>query len=306
MKPQSKNQTLILTKTVVINKKQVKVSDLTKGSHAIVECQCPNCGDTFKLKYHSVVERGHTKCSSCRNGGMGNNIVGMVFDRLTVIERLNGSEVRVKCSCGKTEITTAGQLISKKKKSCGCLAKEHMSEVGKKAGGSGHWNWQGGKASGRQKRSADAEHREWSTKVITRDNYICDNCKSDSGTKYAHHLDGYKDNPEKRYDLKNGVTLCKRCHLLFHAHYGQIVTKKDYVEFKKKFAADPASFQFKAKVQKDPNRKLLDWQKVRTIRKWFASKLWQTEQEFLDMAASHYGVSDEAIRMVIKNKSWKE
>lgn len=298
-----------MTKTVSINGKTVKVSDLTKGSHAKVKCQCPNCGDTFEMRYYEVVSRGHTKCSSCRNGGIGNNIIGMVFGRLTVVERLNGSQVRCRCACGNPYIVDAGQLTRKEggRVSCGCAQRENMSEVGKKSAGVGHWNWQGGKAKEKKKRSADAQHREWSTQVLQRDNYVCNTCGKRDGTKYAHHLENYKDNPDKRYALSNGVTLCDRCHRLFHAHYGnRNTTKADYLDFKKKYRANPDAFQFKAKSTKKPNRARLDWGKVRTIRKWFTSRAWETEQQFLDLAAQHYGVSDEAIRCVIHNISWKE
>lgn len=36
----------------------------------------------------------------------------------------------------------------------------------------------------------------------------------------VHHLDGFNWCIEKRTNVDNGVTLCKRCHLNFHSIYG--------------------------------------------------------------------------------------
>lgn len=57
--------------------------------------------------------------------------------------------------------------------------------------------------------------------VFERDSYICQACGYDKGhILEAHHLDSWDKYPEKRYDLNNGVTLCKSCHKDFHMKYG--------------------------------------------------------------------------------------
>lgn len=56
-------------------------------------------------------------------------------------------------------------------------------------------------------------HRDWSRNVKTRDCWKCkigdDNC---SGKIEAHHILSWKDYPELRYDINNGITLCKFHH----------------------------------------------------------------------------------------------
>lgn len=37
----------------------------------------------------------------------------------------------------------------------------------------------------------------------------------------AHHIYNWKDNPDKRYDIDNGITLCEDCHLMFHILFGK-------------------------------------------------------------------------------------
>jgi predicted restriction endonuclease len=61
------------------------------------------------------------------------------------------------------------------------------------------------------------EYRIWRTEVYKRDDYTCQVChiKSGSGqTVYlnAHHIKPFSKFPELRFDITNGVTLCKQCH----------------------------------------------------------------------------------------------
>lgn len=52
--------------------------------------------------------------------------------------------------------------------------------------------------------------------------------------KVVHHLDGYAENPEKRTDTENAVTLCETCHKKFHSQYGYGGnTKQQFEEFRK-------------------------------------------------------------------------
>lgn len=61
------------------------------------------------------------------------------------------------------------------------------------------------------------EYRFWRTEIFKRDNYTCQECKirSCKGISVqleAHHIKSWKDYPESRYDINNGITLCKSCH----------------------------------------------------------------------------------------------
>lgn len=63
------------------------------------------------------------------------------------------------------------------------------------------------------------EYREWQQKVINRDKGICQCCGSNKDP-HAHHVYGYKNYPDLRVDLNNGITLCKWCHRRYHSEYG--------------------------------------------------------------------------------------
>lgn len=64
-----------------------------------------------------------------------------------------------------------------------------------------------------EKKHLDGRYREWMFAVKKRDNYKCKINNSDCrGRLESHHILNWKDYPELRYELKNGITLC-------HAHH---------------------------------------------------------------------------------------
>jgi len=61
------------------------------------------------------------------------------------------------------------------------------------------------------------KYREWREKVFKRDNYTCQDCgaRSKKGKKVyleAHHKKSWTKFPKLRFRVKNGKTLCKKCH----------------------------------------------------------------------------------------------
>lgn len=52
----------------------------------------------------------------------------------------------------------------------------------------------------------------WRNDVYKRDNWKCKINKDCSGRLEAHHILGYAEYPELRYDINNGITLCQAHH----------------------------------------------------------------------------------------------
>jgi len=72
----------------------------------------------------------------------------------------------------------------------------------------------GGKAAwARQKAMGRTEYKTWRRAVFERDSYTCRQCGQISGAVQAHHIKPWAKYPDMRYDVDNGVTLCKRCHI---------------------------------------------------------------------------------------------
>lgn len=75
-------------------------------------------------------------------------------------------------------------------------------------------NWQGGKCKETQGLRMTKEYKEWRMKVFIRDNFTCQSCSIRGGKLNAHHIRSFKDYPELRLVVDNGVTLCEECHNL--------------------------------------------------------------------------------------------
>ena len=75
-----------------------------------------------------------------------------------------------------------------------------------------------------------AEYQLWRHRVFERDDYRCRCCgrRSSKGSPvilHAHHIENFAQNEELRYDIDNGITLCRECHDprvpgSFHYEYG--------------------------------------------------------------------------------------
>ncbi len=55
----------------------------------------------------------------------------------------------------------------------------------------------------------------WGQAVKKRDNYTCTKCGNKNDVE-AHHIIPYSEQPDLKYELSNGTTLCHSCHLQVH------------------------------------------------------------------------------------------
>lgn len=61
------------------------------------------------------------------------------------------------------------------------------------------------------------EYIEWRAAVYKRDGYKCQDCGSGKDIQ-AHHIQSWQSCPELRFEVSNGVTLCKKHHADRHPH----------------------------------------------------------------------------------------
>jgi len=76
-------------------------------------------------------------------------------------------------------------------------------------------------------------YRKWRIEVIRRDK-VCQVCKA-LKNRQAHHLNHATYFQNERFDVENGITLCKRCHkslhIDYHRGYRKKCTKKSFMYF---------------------------------------------------------------------------
>ena len=76
-----------------------------------------------------------------------------------------------------------------------------------------HWYENNGIGETHKKRNSYS-YRKWRKAVIERDK-VCMKCGCKNNLE-AHHIKPFAKYPELALDLKNGITLCKKCHMKLH------------------------------------------------------------------------------------------
>lgn len=67
-----------------------------------------------------------------------------------------------------------------------------------------------------------AQSAQWRKAVFERDDYTCQMCYRRGGRLQADHIRPYASNPDVRWDLSNGRTLCFECHKLTPTYGGKL------------------------------------------------------------------------------------
>ncbi len=173
------------------------------------------------------------------------DLTGKTFGRLVVIEvdsRDNRGRLRWSClcDCGKQKVIDSRHLVQGKTVSCGCYSGELGAWWGKetahkRSGSKSHLYNPNLTDEERLLGRNLVEVREWRKAVWERDDYTCDLCLKRGGSIVAHHLNCWSKFKGERFNVDNGITLCKICHNDFHNSLGGSIkpcNREQYINYK--------------------------------------------------------------------------
>ena len=235
----------------------VKVEDLTQYSRSKIYVSCDYCGKIYQTNWSTYLKGktnidkdscSHPTCTGkkaeeviLKKYGMPIAHVPEIRERTakTNLERYGtenpfGSK-EIQNKIRKTNIEKYGfEVPTQNPEIRAKITKTNIERYGNASPGAVYSRehkkelsptWKGGVEYHRVERST-YEYRMWRKAVFDRDMYTCQCCgdKSHSGhpvTLASHHIKNWNNNPDCRYDVDNGITLCERCHLDFHSMYGK-------------------------------------------------------------------------------------
>lgn len=70
-----------------------------------------------------------------------------------------------------------------------------------------------GRSPSQKNRHTGTEYVLWRKAIFSKDNYTCVWCGF-RGYLEAHHIKSWKNYPNLRFNIQNGITLCEACHLI--------------------------------------------------------------------------------------------
>ena len=117
----------------------------------------------------------------------------------------------IPCSiCGKNKYYSPSKIKPGKKYYCSqaCNGKSNI--------GINNHKWKGGRSRALKDGYYTQEYKNWRKNVFERDEYTCLLCFKSNTYLVAHHILGFADYPDSKYDIDNGMTLCEECHKSIH------------------------------------------------------------------------------------------
>lgn len=91
---------------------------------------------------------------------------------------------------------------------------ERINSMAEGRRGGKNWQWKHGNSRTHRTMWQTSIHKQWRMAVFSRDDYTCQWCGVRGGRLEADHIKCFAHHSNLRYEVSNGRTLCKSCHIL--------------------------------------------------------------------------------------------
>lgn len=227
--------------------------------------QCLGCGQSFKVipsrletaKFCSYACRGKWRATNCA-GDNNPNYRGGHFKE---------------CQCGEKFWVIPAK---EHKKFC---SKPCADKYGFRFTGEDHPNY----SPTARRKNRGGSHHKWVNAVISRDAATCQHCGAKEVELHAHHIKSYREFPELRFEVSNGITLCFKCHWAVHTASNENAVN----------SVDPLTGKAEGNTEPSEGRKALEGvtTRGRAYRRWVGQCDWcgtTISKRFSDVKGKKY------------------
>lgn len=213
----------------------VDVAHLSKGSHSLIEIECDYCGKIIERQYKNYVGRSKTSiikkdcCGDCQSIKSRESIFekygcepGHLLTSQSSKDKARRAFVEKYGVENPSQVPEFLEKMLKTREER--YGKEYFSEL---MSGSNNPMWKGGVKDENELARNNYKYKEWRKNVFEKYDYTCHCCDVRGGYLEAHHIRGFAEFPELRYENDNGVPLCLECHKKFHNLYGNFQFNQD-------------------------------------------------------------------------------
>lgn len=188
---------------------------LSKGWALASKRKVPSSRLTCPVCHKSFIRRGNAKFQSkivcCSVSCAAKKRIGVIVEGFNHKPKTGPT---LKCKvCGKLFYSFPSWT---NRKYCSMKCRDKDPATWDHTRGPNHYNWKGGVASENQIQRKSKEYQKWRKAVFQREKYTCNVCKHHGKGLEAHHRKHWAHRPEIRFDVSNGITLCKKCHRIIH------------------------------------------------------------------------------------------
>jgi len=198
-------------------------------TNIILQCPCGNKFETTFAHFKQKYKRQCNECSTLKRVSRRktqkqfiDEVYNLVKDDYSVLGEYidNNTNILMRhnnCVLGTHEYMVAPSNFLSGKRCPECAKHNTRGELSN--------FWKGGITPKNKLERGTSQYKEWRKQVFERDNYTCQCCGSYGGKLNAHHKENFSNNHDLRFDIDNGITLCKNCHHpnikgSFHNVYG--------------------------------------------------------------------------------------
>lgn len=211
------------------------LSNSYKDNKTKLEIQCSQ-GHLFKMSFDCFKNKNY-RCPICSHKLQADQQRFIIDDVKIMIENLGykliateyiNCDTPISIQCKNNHITNISLKNLQNGKGCRICAIHRRSKENS-------YLWKGGITPLTQQIRQSLKYAEWRKQVFERDDYTCQRCLQKGNKLQAHHIENCSSNEDLRFDVNNGITLCKKCHLplfkdSFHNLYGCINNNRSQIE----------------------------------------------------------------------------